>query len=187
MKSWFRIIAFVGALPGALLAAGTSIAEEKPAPKGSVMLTIAGKIGNWNRGAVSPATDKALKDHQISFDKAMAFDADTLASMPVHELRVTMPGGESTFGGPLLSEVLKAAGVEGATVKLLTQDGSTVELTAEDVKTRDWILALLVDGKPIGAGDFGPIWLLHKPENGAMPSKEELQAWVPSVFYIEVI
>ena len=44
---------------------------------------------------------------------------------------------------------------------------------------------LSVDGKQVGIGDFGPLLLLHKPASGVTPTKEELQQWVWSVFYIE--
>ena len=166
--------------------AGAGVASEVPAAKGSVVLTVAGKVENWNRGAMAPERDNLLNHHKISFDKAMTFDADMLAALPVHELRVTATGAETTFGGPLLSDVLKSAGAGSSGVKLVALDGTAVELSAEDVKNRNWILALLVNGAKVGIGDFGPLWLMHKPGQGDAPSKEELQSWVSSVFYIEV-
>lgn len=165
---------------------GVCAASEVPAAKGSVVLTVAGKIENWNRGAMAPDRDTLLNHHKISFDKALTFDADMLSSLPVHELHVSAAGADTTFGGPLLSDVLKTAGAETGGVKLVALDGTAVELSPEDVKNRNWILALLVNGVKVGIGDFGPLWLLHKPDKGDAPSKEELQSWVSSVFYIEV-
>lgn len=164
-----------------------TIAGEQPAPKGGVILTVAGKIDHWNRGETNPARDKYLKHLNISFKQAMVFDADMLTGLPIHELRVATPAGENLFGGPLLSDVLAKAGVNGSSIKLTALDGSTTELTAEEIKKHEWILALLVDGKQVGIGDFGPLWLLHKPETGQTPSPEELQRWVWSVFYIEAL
>lgn len=183
----FRLTALGGALAGLMLIAGTGIAEEKPAPNGGVIVTLGGKVAHWNRGAATADADAVFKEHKISFDKAMALDVATFNALPMHELNVSTPGGDSTFAGPLLADVLRAAGAEVGSVKLTARDGSVVDLTAEDVKTREWILAHLVDGKPVTGGDFGPLWLMHKPGSGETPSKDELQSWVSSVFYIEVL
>ena len=186
MSFSFRVMmcAAMGAATAGFTGAGA--ASEVPAARGSVVLTVAGKVENWNRGAMAPERDNLLNHHKITFDKAMTFDADMLSALPVHELRVTATGAETTFGGPLLGDVLKSAGAVNSAVKLVALDGTAVELTAEDVKNRNWILALLVNGVKVGIGDFGPLWLLHKPDKGDAPSKEELQSWVSSVFYIEV-
>ncbi len=187
IKFSFRVTALGGALAALMLMAGAGVAEEKPATKGNVIVTLAGKIAHWNRGSASTETDPAFKEQKISFEKAMAFDGETFSGLPVHELRVSTPGGDSTFAGPLLADVLRAAGADVGAIKLTARDGSTVDLTAEEVKTKEWILAHLVDGKPVTGGDFGPLWLLHKPGAGETPSKEEMQSWVSSVFYIEVL
>jgi hypothetical protein len=185
MKFSFRMMMCAAMAATTAAFAGLCAASEVPPAKGSVVLTVAGKVENWNRGAMAPERDNLLNHHKISFNKAMTFDADMLSALPVHELRVNAAGADTTFGGPLLSDVLKSAGGIGG-VKLMALDGSVVELSAEDVKNRNWILALLVNGVKVGIGDFGPLWLLHKPDKGDAPSKEELQSWVSSVFYIEV-
>ena len=186
MKFSFRMMMWAAMGTATAAFAGPGAASEVPAAKGSVVLTVAGKVENWNRGAMAPERDNLLNHHKISFNKAMAFDADMLSALPVHELRVTATGAETTFGGPLLVDVLKSAGANGGGVKLMALDGTAVELSAEDVKSRNWMLALLVNGVKVGIGDFGPLWLMHKPGQGDAPSKEELQSWVSSVFYIEV-
>jgi len=186
MNISFRIMMWAAMAAGTAAIAGAVAASEVPPAKGSVVLTVAGKVENWNRGAMAPERDNLLNHHKISFDKAMTFDADMLSALPVHELRVTAAGAETTFGGPLLADVLKSAGAGFGAVKLIALDGTAVELSAEDVKNRNWILALLVNGVKVGIGDFGPLWLLHKPDKDDAPSKEELQSWVSSVFYIEV-
>jgi hypothetical protein len=173
---------------GALVLAAASVhAEEKPLPQGAAMLTVAGKTAHWNRGAMAPERDNLMKQRDIRFERAMAFDSAMLAALPQHELKVVTPAGEGTFAGPLLADVLKASGAQGGKVRLLGLDGSDAELKSEEVKDQNWILALVVDGKPVGIGDFGPLWLMHKPATGAAPSKEEMERWVWSVFYIEVL
>jgi hypothetical protein len=186
MMGMFRRSVLAGVLAATACWGQTGIAAEVAAPKGSVVLTVAGKIDNWNRGAMSAERDSLLAHHKIAFDKAMTFDADTLGALPTQELKVTVAGTETVYSGPLLYDVLVAAGAQPGPVKLVSLDGSSVELSADDVKNRSWMLALLVNGAKVGIGDFGPLWLMHKPEKDATPSKEELQDWVSSVFYIEL-
>lgn len=177
-------------IAGALLcgfAGMSAFADEKPQPKGAAVLTVAGKTAHWNRGAMAPERDSLMKQRDINFERAMTFDTEMLASLPQHELRVVTPVGEGTYSGPLLSEVLKASGAEASKIRLIGLDGSDSELKAEDINGKSWILALVIDGKPVGIGDFGPLWLMHKPVSGSTPSKEEMERWVWSVFYIEVL
>jgi hypothetical protein len=168
-----------------------SYADEKAAAKGSVILTVAGKVTNWNRGAMIPERDNLFKRHNIKFEKAMVFDASMLASLPKQELQLSGKNEQVSFGktfsGPALADVLKASGVKDAKIRLTSLDGSTVDLSPDDIKKHNWMLALSVDGKPVGIGDFGPLWLLHKPASEGAPTKEDLQNWVWSVFYIEVL
>ena len=178
-------VVLVAAILGAVVTG--AVAEEKPLPKGSPVLTIAGKTAHWNRGAVVPERDSALQQRQIRFDRAMAFDWDMLSALPQHELRVVTPAGEGTYSGPLLIDVLKASGAEAGKVRLVGLDGSDAELKSEELVDQKWILALVSEGKPAGIGEFGPLWLMHKPASGAMPSHEEMERWVSSVFYIEVL
>jgi hypothetical protein len=169
------------------VAAATAHADEKPLPKGSAVLTVAGKTANWNRGAMAPDRDNLMKQRDIRFERAMAFDGEMLAALPQHELKLVTPAGEGTYSGPLLVDVLKASGAEAGKVRLIGLDGSDAELKPEELNGSNWILALVVDGKPVGIGDFGPLWLMHKPATGETPSKEEMERWVWSVFYIEVL
>lgn len=179
----------------ALLVAGcftTAAADEKPAAQGSVVLTVAGKVAHWNRGAMVPERDNMLNQHNVKFDKAMAFDSAMLAKLPMHELRLSADGGDGafaggTFSGPALTDVLKISGVENAKIRLVSIDGSTVELSQADIAAHNWILAIAVDGKPVGTGDYGPMLLMHAPTTGTAPTKDDLQHWVWSVFYIEVL
>lgn len=168
-------------------AATAVIAEEKPLPKGEALLTVAGKTQHWNRGAVAAERDAPMKKHEIHFDRAMAFDKDMLSGLPQHELRVVTPAGDGTFTGPLLADVLAASGAEAGKVRLIGLDGSDTELKADELKSQNWILALMGTGKAASDAAFGPIWLIHKPAGGEAPSPKEMEHWVSSVFYIEVL
>jgi hypothetical protein len=168
-------------------AVSAAMADEKPFPKGAPVLTIAGKATNWNRGAMIPERDNLLKQRDIKFDRAMVFDWDMLAGLPQHELKVVTPVGEGSYKGPLLTDVLTASGAQDGKVRLVSLDGTATELDPKELKGENWVLTLSVDNKPVGIGDFGPVWLMHKPASGAAPSKEEMDRWIWSVFYIEVL
>ena len=88
--------------------------------------------------------------------------------------------------GPLLSDILKMAGATGSTVTLSALDGFAVELTPEELSAHEWVLGLLADGKPLGLGDKGPIWLAYDTSGlDALPAGSDAK-WVWSVFHIEV-
>ncbi len=167
--------------------AHSALAEEKPRPSGAPVLTIAGKTAHWNRGAVTPDRDGSMTQRDVRFERAMTFDWAMLSGLPQQELRVITPAGDSSFKGPLLTDVLKASGAETGKIRLLGLDGSESELKPDELQNRNWILALVGDGKPTTMGEFGPLWLMHKPASGEIPSKDEMEHWVWSVFYIEVL
>ncbi len=171
-----------------LLAAVNAKSAEAPAPQGPAILTIAGQIGVANRGAVTADTVGFFKHNSITFAKAMAFDRKTLLRLPQQEVTATVYGSEAgKFSGPLLQDVLTAAGAGNAAVRLMALDGFAVELSAAERAALNWTLALSWNANTFGIGDFGPTWLVHTPASGVSPSEAEGQKWVWSVFYIEVM
>ena len=76
-----------------------------------------------------------------------------------------------TFTGPLLAEILKLAGAVPKGIRLMALDGYAVELDAEALAGRTWILALTADGRPLALGGLGPAWLMHAPAVGVEVSE----------------
>ena len=150
---------------------------------------MAGKISNWNRGAFDELTDGFHKHHRFNFDRALTFDREMLNALPQGEAEAHPPilRGKVTFKGPKLAAILEAAGVESAKkVTLIALDGYTVELSAEDLKAKDWTLALAADGKELGIGQHGLAWLVHTPAKDGVPTDDEFLKWGWAIFYIEV-
>ncbi len=170
-----------------IFAAAPSFAEEET-PKEMVLLTIGGTIGNSNRGALDPGKDSLLALQKVKFDRAFAFDRQMLLKLPQGSVTAETRelGGPVTFKGPLLSELLGR--VEAAKLKLtfVAVNGYTGWLLPEDVDRSDWILALEADGKPLGLGQQGPIWLINTRAKGEKASDDHRGHWVWSVFYIHV-
>ncbi len=156
-------------------------------PKGGVILTIAGDIIHTNRGASEPKRDGFMAYHEIEFKNAFAFDIALLEDFPMSEIRCQPPQYSSsvTFQGPLLRDVLKALGAQGASIQTRALDGFAVDLTAEQIAAKDWILATRAQGHPFGIGDKGPVWLIHTPSTVKVPEEEE-KNWPWALFYIQV-
>jgi hypothetical protein len=162
-------------------------AETPIRPKGAVILTVAGDITHTNRGAFDPKLDGFMKYHEIEFEKAHTFDIAMLEDFPMSEIKCQPPQYSTnvTFQGPLLRDVLKALGAERASIQTRALDGFAVDLTSEQVKAKDWILATRVNGKPFGIGDRGPVWMIHTPSTEKVPDEEE-KNWPWALFYIQV-
>ena len=151
-------------------------------------LTVIGKIENSNRSGFDEFADVFFKFREKEFSKAFEFTYSDLAALP----QVTVSAkaekwpAEVQATGPRLADVLKAAGASPeAKLGLVALDGYTIELETADRRAQDWVLAIAYNGKPLGLGGRGPVWLLHDTGGGVVSSDAEGQ-WVWSVFVIEV-
>ena len=155
-----RMRAAVGCAIALLLFANwNSFAAELPPPQGSAIFTAAGEIGNWNRGAFDDTRDSFYKHHDISFDKAMQFNRAMLSGLEQANVKAK-PQLETLgeFRGPRLNAVLKALGARDVSkIRFLALDGFAVEIDAASLASKEWILALSLNGKPLAIGDQGPI------------------------------
>ena len=163
-------------------------AEGYPPPKEMVLLTVGGLIGNTNRGPLDPKKDSLLATQKASFKNAFAFDRPTLLTLEQGTVTAQPPefDAPATFKGPLLREVL--GHVEAAKVKISFTgvDGYTGWLTPEDIDSSDWIIALEVNGAPLGIGQQGPLWLINTRAPDFKPTDTHEGHWVWALFYIHV-
>jgi hypothetical protein len=171
------------------LAAAAALATAIPVlADGPILLTVSGEVPNTNRGPSDPDTDKLFAFNDVSFDRAMVFDADALAALPQIEIATDFPKGGPTvtFTGPTLADVLAAAGADGDMVTIRAMDGYAVEVPTEDMLGKGAVLALARDGKPFGIGDFGPTQVVfpraERPDLADMPD----DWWVWQIYHIVV-
>lgn len=171
-----------------LLLPAAGHAGERDAPDGPVILTISGAVAHHNRGPVDPVRDRFFVYSEKSFERAFAFDLEMLKSRKQVGISARAKGWPSAAAikGPLLSDILQMAGATGSTVTLSALDGFAVELTPEELGAHDWVLGLLADGKPLGLGGKGPIWLAHDTSGLDTPPAGSDAKWIWSVFHIEV-
>jgi len=158
-------------------------------PAGRVILTAAGNIANTNRGPYDEKRDTLFKYHEITFDKAFEFDEEMLLLLDQERVKAAPPeiGKPVTFQGPTLKSVLKALGVEKPQmVRFLALDGYATELDAKAIESKDWVVAVTVDGRPLEIGRQGPIWVVFRLDNPPHVNPNEDLTWPWAVFYMEV-
>ena len=162
---------------------------------GPGLLTVVGAIARGNRGPLDPALDQLMVKHGAKFDKAWQFDAAMLARLPSVTIQPTLEYDAKAhkLSGPLLSSVIKAAGVaEGASVSLAMRalDGYTVAVSLADAQRYRMILATKLDGVPMSIGGLGPLWAVYDadrlPEFKDKPLKERFALCPWGLYFIEV-
>jgi hypothetical protein len=172
----------------ALAVSAGHAAEQLEAPKEMVVLTVGGEIANTNRGPFDPNKDSIFSGLKIGFERAFAFDRPMLLRLKQGSVTAETEeiGQPAVFTGPLLKEVLAAVGAARAKVSVVGINGYEGFLEPEDVDNSDWVLALDVDGKPLGLGQQGPIWIINTRAPGDKPNQSHRGHWVWGVFYIRV-
>jgi hypothetical protein len=131
----------LSALP--LLAPAPASALE--APQGPVVLSLSGRLRLPNRGAVA-VFDMAMLERlpQLSFSTRTPWYAEP-----------------RKFTGPLLRDVLAAAGSQGSTVRALALNDYHVDIPVDDTLRHDVLLARLLDDKPMAVRDKGPLMIIY--------------------------
>lgn len=126
----------------ATLASVPAWALDKPA--GETVLTVTGAVTQTNDG------------------KNAVFDLTMLEALPGRKASMETPWTEGTveFSGPLLREVLKAAGANGAHLRVKALNDYAADVPAEDAEL-DTILATQLNGKAMSVRDKGPLMLVY--------------------------
>lgn len=115
------------------------------APTGPVVLTITGRVGLPNAG------DKAV------------FDMPMLERLPQHSFTTATPwySKPRKFTGPLLRDVLAAAGARGTMLRATALNDYRVDVPFDDVQRHGVLLARLLDDKPMSVRDKGPLFIIY--------------------------
>lgn len=92
------------------------------------------------------------------------FDMAMLERMKQRSIRTATPWYDNAreFTGPLLRDVLAAAGVPAVgSARFTALNDYRVEIPLDDARRHDVILARLIDGKPIGVREKGPLFVMY--------------------------
>lgn len=180
---------------GATFTSAALAAPARQRPVGPGLLTITGAIGRGNRGPLDKALDQMLAKQQITFDKAHVFDFAALVRLPAVTIRPTVEYDAQVHAlkGPLLSEVLQAAGVDvsrPAKLVLRAVDGYTVNLSLAQAHQQRFIVATHLDGQPMALGGLGPLWAVFDadryPEMAAKPLPERFAQCPWGLYHLAV-
>ncbi len=141
--------------------------EREPA-----LLTVTGAIARANRGPLDPALDQMMHKQKIAFDNAHAFSFTTIAALPTVTIKPTLEYDVKphTLSGPLLTDVIAAAGAPGTdSVRLVLRavDGYAVVVPLTDVRKYRFIVATHLDGRPMPLGGLGPLWAVFDADRFA--------------------
>lgn len=115
------------------------------APEGPVVLSLSGRLRQTNRGA-NAVFDMAMLERlpQVSFTTRTPW--------------YTQP---RKFTGPLLRDVLAAAGSHGDQLRAMALNDYRVEIPVDDVQRHDVLVARLLDDKPMPVRDKGPLFIIY--------------------------
>lgn len=135
----------VAAWLASALAAVSLPAAALEVARGKVVLTLRGRISKPNQGAVAE------------------FDMEMLEALPQHSITQTTPWfpGPRKFTGPLLRDVLAAAGANGRSLEAIAINDYKVSIPVEDVHEHEVILARLLDDQPMPVRSKGPLFIVY--------------------------
>lgn len=148
----------------ALLLAPALPARALDTPKGKVVLSLTGNVKAGNAG------------------NRADFDMDQLAALPQVSFTTRTPWFKAPvkFTGPLLRDVLAAAGASGSTLTAVALNDYKVEIPAEDARLHGVIVARLMDDKPMAVRDKGPLFIVYPFDDKAELKSERFynrSAW----------
>jgi hypothetical protein len=173
---------------GVLVLVGAAASAQEALPAGPVVVTVAGKISRPNRGPVDPFMDGFFAYAEVTFEEARAFDVAALEALGTRRITTRYPKWPRAyaFEGPLLGDVLAAAGAEGTVVKVTALDGYAAEIPMAEVSKYPIVLALKRDGRYLGIGDRGPAWIVWPRDDYPELQARDETAWVWSAYLIVV-
>lgn len=183
-------MAALGGAGFSLSAQAASVDAASPA-----LLTVTGAIGKGNRGPFDPALDQMMAKQQTGFDRAHAFDFRALTALPAVSIKPTLEYDNKvhTLKGPLLSDVLKAAGAapaDGVRLTMRAVDGYSPTIGMAEVRQYRFIVATHLDGKPMPLGGLGPLWAVYDadrfPDMAARKVTERFALCPWALYHIDV-
>jgi hypothetical protein len=122
------------------------------------------------------------------------FDFGELVAMPAVTIKPTLEYDNKvhTLSGPLLADVLKAAGVTGDAGKLAMQavDGYAPTISLADARKYRFIVATHMDGQTMALGGLGPLWGVYDadrfPDMVAKPVSDRFALCPWALYHIDV-
>jgi hypothetical protein len=111
---------------------------------------------------------------QASPSKSVRFTMEQLTKLPQVSFTTQTPWYDKPvkFTGPLLKDVLHAAGVDGQRIWLIALNNYQVETPAIDMQRYSIVLARLINDKPMAIRDKGPLFVVYPYDQYSELKKE---------------
>lgn len=162
--------------------------------RGPALLTVTGAGVRSNRGPFDPVRDQMMAKQKIAFERAHAFDFAALAALPARTIRPTLEYDNKPhrLAGPLLRDVLAAAGVTAPAGKLQMRaiDGYAPVIPVADALKYGFIVATHLDGQAMPLGGLGPLWAVYDadrhPDMAARPVDQRFAQCPWGLYHIDV-
>ena len=136
---------FLQGLLGAAAGFRLECASALEGPTGAVVLTLSGLLRSPNQG------------------QSAHFDMPMLERLPQTSFTTRTPwyAQPREFTGPLLRDVLRAAGAHGTQLRARALNDYRVDIPFDDAQRFDVIVARLLDGTPMPVRDKGPLFVIY--------------------------
>ncbi|MFT6654314.1 molybdopterin-dependent oxidoreductase [Marinomonas primoryensis] len=121
-------------------------AKELSIPTGRVILTVTGAISNTNTA-----------NKTAEFDRQMLMDLDVITQ----QTETPWTEGIDTYKGPLLRSLLAVVGAKSDTLFVQALNDYNALVPVQDSYDYNLILAMEMNGKPMGVRNKGPLFLLY--------------------------
>lgn len=117
----------------------------------------------------TPGKGRIVLTVQAQGGKPVDFDMAAVEALPQHSFRTSTPWYPQpvSFTGPLLRDVLAAAGARGQTLRAVALNDYKVELPASDAARFEVIVARLLDGRPMPVRERGPLFIVYPFDTSA--------------------
>lgn len=140
-----RFLNLLAAAAAIVLFPAAVSAQTLPTPGDNVILTISGAIDNHN------------------VEDTAQFDLEGLDALGTTEVVTTNPwyDGPQTYTGVLGTDLLKAVGAHGTTLKIKAINDFVAEVPVADFEQWPVIFATRQNGEPMRIRDKGPIFLIY--------------------------
>lgn len=138
----FAIIMFSGVL---------AVAQDLPAPKGDVLLTVSGAVTTQN------------SETGAELDFAMLEELERRRV----ETSTIWTEGKQVFEGVSLSVLVEALGLEGMTLRASAVNDYAVDIPMSDAIEGGPIVAYLLNGAEMSLRDKGPLWIIYPYDENA--------------------
>lgn len=152
----------------------------------AVAVTLYGEIAETNRGPIDGATEPLFAAYGIGFENGRTFTRAELAALDQEAIEVIYPLGSDArrFTGPRLTDVLAAAGATGERITVTALDGYQRSVELSRIDDHGVLLAIAMDGEPLGIGGYGPAMLVWPRDTDAGLAGQDDSDWVWGVFAI---